>query len=138
MQPRHYFWLSTVAALATIALKTLAWSMTRFMGLLSDAMESFVNLAGAVFALWMITIAKTAPDKDHPLGHSKAEYFPSGFEDILIFDAAGAIICSTAGQLFSPAPLEQVGLGLALSLGTSLINRIECKSLSALVPRLRL
>ena len=92
------------------------------MGLLSDAMESFVNLAGAVFALWMITIAKCPPDKDHPLGHSKAEYFSSGFEGILIFGAAGAIIWSAASRLFSPAPLEAVGLGLALSLGASLIN----------------
>jgi divalent metal cation (Fe/Co/Zn/Cd) transporter len=82
MEPRHYFWLSTIAAVATICLKTLAWWMTGSMGLLSDAMESFVNLAGAVFALWMITIAKCPPDKDHPLGHSKAEYFSSGFEGI--------------------------------------------------------
>ena len=64
------------------------------MGLLSDAMESFVNLAGAIFALWMITIAKCPPDRDHPLGHSKAEYFSSGFEGVLIFGAAGAIIWS--------------------------------------------
>lgn len=122
MEPRHYFWLSTTAAVATICLKTLAWWMTGSMGLLSDAMESFVNLAGAVFALWMITIAKSPPDKDHPLGHSKAEYFSSGFEGILIFGAAGAIIWSAASRLFSPAPLEAVGLGLALSLGASLIN----------------
>lgn len=81
-----------------------------------------MNLAGAVFALWMITIAKCPPDKDHPLGHSKAEYFSSGFEGILIFGAAGAIIWSAASRFFSPAPLEAVGLGLALSLGASLIN----------------
>lgn len=137
MQPRHYFWLSTVAAIATICLKTLAWSMTGSMGFLSDAMESFVNLAGAVFALWMITIAKTAPDKDHPLGHSKAEYFSSGFEGILIFGAAGAIIWSAASRLLSPAPLEQVGFGLALSLGASLINLFVALSMRRASVRFR-
>ena len=137
MQPRHYFWISTVAAVATICLKTLAWWMTGSMGLLSDAMESFVNLAGAVFALWMITIAKTPPDKDHPLGHSKAEYFSSGFEGILIFGAAGAIIWSAAGRLLSPAPIEQVGIGLALSLGASLINLFVALSMRRASVRFR-
>lgn len=122
MQARHYFWLSTAAAVTTICLKYLAWSMTGSMGLLSDAMESFVNLAGATFALWMITIAKCPPDSDHPLGHSKAEYFSSGFEGILIFGVGGAIIYSAAIRLFDPQPLESVGLGLGLSLGASLIN----------------
>lgn len=122
MEPRHYFWLSTAAAVATICLKTLAWWVTGSMGLLSDAMEAFVNLAGASFALWMITIAHAPPDDDHPLGHTKAEYFSSGFEGILIFGAAGAIIWSAAGRLFAPEPLESVGLGLALSIGSSLIN----------------
>ena len=122
MELRHYFWLSTAAAVATICLKTLAWSLTGSMGLLSDAMESFVNLAGATFALWMITIAKSPPDKDHPMGHGKAEYFSSGFEGILIFGAAGAIIYSSAARLLSPQPLDALGLGLALSVGASLIN----------------
>ena len=122
MELRHYFWLSTAAAVATICLKTLAWSLTGSMGLLSDAMESFVNLAGATFALWMITIAKSPPDKDHPMGHGKAEYFSSGFEGILIFGAAGAIIYSSATRLISPQPLEALGLGLVLSVGASLIN----------------
>lgn len=92
------------------------------MGLASDAMESFVNLAGATFALWMITIAKIPPDDDHPLGHSKAEYFSSGFEGLLIFGAAGAIIWSATGRRFAPEPLEAVGLGLAVSVGASAIN----------------
>ena len=122
MQAKHYFWLSTAAAVATICLKTLAWLLTGSMGLASDAMESFVNLAGASFALWMITIAKVPPDEDHPLGHSKAEYFSSGFEGLLIFGAAGAIIWSSAGRLISPIPLEDVGWGLALSTGASMIN----------------
>lgn len=122
MEARHYFWLSTAAAVLTIGLKTLAWFLTGSMGLLSDAMEAFVNLAGATFALWMITIANSPPDRDHPLGHSKAEYFSSGFEGILIFGAAGAIIYSAVTRLLDPQPLEAVGLGLGLSAGASLIN----------------
>lgn len=122
MEARHYFWLSTAAAVLTIGLKTLAWLLTGSMGLLSDAMEAFVNLAGATFALWMITIAKSPPDEDHPLGHGKAEYFSSGFEGILIFGAAGAIIYSAAIRLFDPQPLEAIDLGLGLSVGASLIN----------------
>ncbi|MDO8294070.1 MAG: cation diffusion facilitator family transporter [Gallionella sp.] len=122
MEAKHYFWISTAAAVATICLKTLAWWLTGSMGLLSDAMESFVNLAGAVFALWMITIAKSPPDRDHPQGHGKAEYFSSGFEGILILGAAVAIIWSASSRLFVPQPLEAVGLGLALSVGASMIN----------------
>lgn len=122
MQAKHYFWLSTAAALITIALKALAWQMTGSMGLASDAMESFVNLAGATFALWMITIARVPPDEDHPLGHGKAEYFSSGFEGLLIFGAAGAIIWSATGRLLAPTALEAVGLGLAVSVGASAVN----------------
>jgi cation diffusion facilitator family transporter len=122
MQAKHYFWLSTAAALVTIALKALAWQMTGSMGLASDAMESFVNLAGATFALWMITIARVPPDEDHPLGHGKAEYFSSGFEGLLIFGAAGAIIWSATGRLLAPTPLEAVGLGLAVAVGASAVN----------------
>ena len=122
MQAKHYFWLSTAAALVTIALKALAWQMTGSMGLASDAMESFVNLAGATFALWMITIARVPPDEDHPLGHGKAEYFSIGFEGLLIFGAAGAIIWSATGRLLAPTPLEAVGLGLAVSVGASAVN----------------
>jgi cation diffusion facilitator family transporter len=122
LKAHHYFWLSTAAALVTIGLKALAWKLTGSMGLASDAMESFVNLAGATFALWMITIAKVPPDEDHPLGHSKAEYFSSGFEGLLIFGAAGAIIWSGGVRLLSPRPLETVGLGLAISTLASVIN----------------
>lgn len=122
MEARHYFWLSTAAAVFTIAFKTLAWWFTGSMGLLSDAMESFVNLAGASFALWMITIAKCPPDEDHPLGHGKAEYFSSGFEGLLIFCAAAAIIWSASLRLMNPQPLQSLGLGLAFSVVSSLIN----------------
>ena len=137
MQAKHYFWLSTAAAVATICLKTLAWKMTGSMGLASDAMESFVNLAGATFALWMITIAKVPPDDDHPLGHSKAEYFSSGFEGILIFGAAGAIIWAATGRLFAPEPLEAVSLGLAVSVGASAINLFVALALRRAAVRFR-
>jgi cation diffusion facilitator family transporter len=122
LKAHHYFWLSTAAAVVTICLKTLAWRLTGSMGLASDAMESFVNLAGATFALWMITIAKVPPDEDHPLGHSKAEYFSSGFEGLLIFGAAVAILWSAVGRLLAPRPLETVGLGLVVSAASSVIN----------------
>lgn len=122
MSPRRLMTVSVVAALLTIGLKTAAWWITGSVGLLSDAMESFVNLAGATFALWMITIARVPPDEDHPLGHGKAEYFSSGFEGLLIFGAAGAIIWSATGRLLAPTPLEAVGLGLAVSVGASAVN----------------
>lgn len=137
MEPRHYFWLSTAAAVVTIVLKTLAWRFTGSMALLSDAMESFVNLAGATFALWMITIAKYPPDEEHPLGHGKAEYFSSGFEGMLIFGAAGAIIWSGTQRLFDPQPLESVGMGIAFSAGSSLINLFVALSLRRAAVRFR-
>jgi cation diffusion facilitator family transporter len=88
MQVSSYLKLSIVVAVATIALKTGAWWLTGSVGLLSDAMESVVNLAGAMFALAMVTIAARPADEDHPFGHHKAEYFSSGFEGVLIFVAA--------------------------------------------------
>ena len=137
MQAKHYFWLSTAAALVTIALKALAWQMTGSMGLASDAMESFVNLAGATFALWMITIARVPPDEDHPLGHGKAEYFSSGFEGLLIFGAAGAIIWSATGRLLAPTALEAVGLGLAVSAAASAINLFVALAMRRAAQRFR-
>ena len=91
MQVSAYLKLSVAVAVATIALKTGAWWLTGSVSLLSDAMESGVNLAGAVFALMMVTLAAQPPDADHPYGHHKAEYFSSGFEGVLIFVAALAI-----------------------------------------------
>jgi cation diffusion facilitator family transporter len=121
----------------TIGLKMLAWRLTGSMGLASDAMESFVNLAGATFALWMITIAKVPPDEDHPLGHSKAEYFSSGFEGLLIFGAAGAIIWSAVGRLLAPQALEDVGLGLMVSTGSSVINLLVALAMRRAAVRYR-
>jgi cation diffusion facilitator family transporter len=92
------------------------------MGLISDAMESFVNLASAMFALAMVTIAERPADDDHPYGHHKAEYFSSGFEGILIVGAAIAILWVSVQRLLSPQPLEQVGWGLALSVVSSGFN----------------
>jgi len=122
LERHHFAWLSIGAAIATISLKTLAWWLTGSVGLLSDALESFVNLAGASFALWMILIAQRPPDAEHPFGHGKAEYFSSGFEGILIFGAAAAIIWAAAGRLVSPQPLQSLGLGVAVSALATAIN----------------
>jgi cation diffusion facilitator family transporter len=109
-------------ALATIALKTGAWWISGSVSLLSDAMESLVNLAGAMFALAMVTVAARPPDDDHPYGHHKAEYFSSGFEGVLIFAAAAGIIWAAVLRLMDPQPLESVNLGLVLSVVSSAMN----------------
>jgi cation diffusion facilitator family transporter len=122
MQVSAYLKLSVAVAVATIALKTGAWWLTDSVSLLSDALESLVNLAGATFALAMVTLAAQPPDEDHPYGHHKAEYFSSGFEGVLIFVAAVAIIWAAAQRLMAPRPLEDVGIGLALSVVASAMN----------------
>jgi cation diffusion facilitator family transporter len=119
-----YLKLSVAAAVATIALKTGAWWFTDSVSLLSDAMESLVNLAGALFALAMVTVAAMPADEDHPYGHHKAEYFSSGFEGVLILVAAVAIIGAAAHRLFNPQPLEALGLGLGLAVFSSLLNGV--------------
>jgi cation diffusion facilitator family transporter len=115
-------WASVFVALVTITLKTLAWVLTDSVGLLSDAMESFVNLASAIFALVMVTIAQRPADDDHPYGHHKAEYFSSGFEGILIIAAALGIVWAASHRIFSPRPIQSVGWGLALSVVSSALN----------------
>jgi cation diffusion facilitator family transporter len=115
-------WASVVVAIMTITLKTLAWWITDSVGLLSDAMESLVNLASAVFGLVMVTVAARPADAEHPYGHHKAEYFSSGFEGILIIVAAIGIIWTASHRIFDPQPIEQVGLGLALSIISSVLN----------------
>ena len=122
MQVRSYLQISVAVAVATIALKAGAWWVTGSVSLLSDALESVVNLAGAVFALLMVTLAAQPPDEDHPYGHHKAEYFSSGFEGVMIVFAALAICVAAAQRLFEPQPIEAVGLGLALSLVSSALN----------------
>ncbi len=111
-------------ALLTIALKMGAWWLTDSVGLLSDALESFVNLAGAMFALLMVTIARRPADDDHPFGHSKAEYFSSGFEGILIIGAALAIIWAAVHRLLHPQPLQALGWGVGLSVLSSVFNGV--------------
>lgn len=119
---KRYAWLSIAAALATILLKGIAWRLTGSVGLLSDAIESFVNLAGALMALWMLTVAALPADEDHPHGHGKAEYFSSAFEGFLILLAALSIAYTALARLLSPQPLEAVGIGLAVSMAASVIN----------------
>lgn len=122
LTPQRLLWASVVVALVTITLKTWAWYLTDSVGLLADAMESFVNLASAIFGLIMVTIAMRPADEDHPYGHHKAEYFSSGFEGVLIVGAALAITWAAGHRLFDPQPLQQVGLGLALSVLSSALN----------------
>lgn len=114
--------LSVVAALATIGLKGWAWWVTGSVGLLSDAMESLVNLASALFALLMVNIARRPADEDHPSGHTKAEYFSSGFEGMLIAAAAVSIVWAAVSRFAHPQPLESLGWGLTLSVASSAIN----------------
>ncbi len=122
MQVGTYLKLSVAVALATIALKGGAWAATGSVSLLSDALESLVNLAGAMFALWMVAVAARPPDDEHPYGHHKAEYFSSGFEGVLILGAAVAILYEAGHRLFDPQPVEQVGLGIALAVLSSALN----------------
>ncbi len=122
MQVSSYLKLSVAVAIATIGLKTGAWWLTDSVGLLSDALESLVNLAGAIFALMMVTVAAQPPDDDHPYGHHKAEYFSSGFEGVLILVAALAIMAAAVHRVFNPQPLESLGLGLVLSIVSSGLN----------------
>jgi cation diffusion facilitator family transporter len=119
---RRFAWLSLAAALATIALKSTAYFLTGSVGLLSDALESFVNLAGALMALGMLTLAAKPADEDHAYGHSKAEYFSSGVEGTLILVAAASIAVAAIERLRHPRPLEQVGTGLVVSVVASIVN----------------
>jgi len=119
---KRFAWLSIGAAVTTITLKTLAYFLTGSVGLLSDALESVVNLVGALMALAMLTIAARPADDEHAYGHSKAEYFSSGAEGMLILVAAVSIIVTAIPRFITPKPLEQVGLGLGVSVAASLVN----------------
>jgi len=118
----RFAWLSIGAAILTMALKAAAYVLTGSVGLLSDALESFVNLAGGLMALTMLIVAAGPPDDDHPFGHDKAEYFSSILEGTLILVAAGAIGVAAAQRLMHPRPLEQIGLGLVISVIAALVN----------------
>src|SRR5215208_7679691 len=125
----RFAWLSIAAAIATIALKTGAYLLTGSVGLLSDAIESLVNLAGAVIALIMLTIAARPADESHVYGHSKAEYFASVTEGLLILGAAIGIISAAVTRLLYPRELEQLGFGLAVSIAASVINFVVSRVL---------
>jgi cation diffusion facilitator family transporter len=132
MQPaslKRYAWLSIAAAIATILLKGVAWWLTGSVGLLSDALESFVNLAGALMALAMLSWAATPADDRHAYGHGKAEYFSSAFEGFLILLAAVSIAWTAIDRLLHPLPLEELGVGLAVSVIASLINLFAAREL---------
>lgn len=126
---QRYAWLSIATALATILLKGVAWWLTGSVGLLSDAIESLVNLAGALMALWMLTVAALPADQDHPHGHGKAEYFSSAFEGFLILLAAFSIGYAAVMRLLNPQPLAAVGIGLAVSVLASVINFATARTL---------
>jgi cation diffusion facilitator family transporter len=128
-QLKRYAWLSIAAAVATILLKGVAWWLTGSVGLLSDALESFVNLAGALMALAMLTLAATPADEKHAYGHGKAEYFSSAFEGFLILVAAGTIAYAAIERFLHPQALADVGVGLAVSVVASLINLLAAREL---------
>lgn len=119
---RRFTYLSIAAAIITIGLKAGAYWLTGSVGLLSDALESFVNLAAALMALWMLIISERPPDDEHAFGHTKAEYFSSGVEGALIIIAAAMIAWSAINRLLNPQPLENVGIGLVVSVLASAIN----------------
>jgi cation diffusion facilitator family transporter len=125
----RYAWLSIAAAIITIGLKGLAWLLTGSVGLLSDALESLVNLAAAIMALSMLIVAARPADEEHPYGHSKAEYFASGAEGVLIFVAAVSIGVAAVHRILVPRTIEQPGLGLAVSTFASVINFIVARIL---------
>ncbi len=122
MQVRTLLKVSIGVAVVTIVVKTLAWWVSGSVGLLSDAMESLVNLASALFALAMVTIAARPADEDHPFGHTKAEYFSSAFEGLMIAAAAIAIVWAALRRFMDLKPLEGVGIGVALTVASSLLN----------------
>lgn len=119
-----FAWVSIAAAVLTIGLKTVAYLLTGSVGLLSDALESLVNLVGAFMALAMLTIAARPADEEHTYGHSKAEYFSSGVEGTLILIAALSIIVAAIPRIIAPQPIEQAFIGLSVSAGASVVNLI--------------
>lgn len=120
----RYAYLAVAAALVTVALKIIAWRLTGSAGLLSDAFESLVNLAAAVLAVVVLTWSVKPPDDEHTYGHAKAEYVSAGVEGAMIIVAAGSIAWVAVDRLISPTAIEDVGIGLAVSAGASVINLV--------------
>jgi len=123
----HYAWLSIGAAIVTIGLKTLAYVFTGSVGLLSDAIESLVNLTAAIFALYVIKVGERPPDEQHAYGHEKAEYFSSGAEGGMILIAAISIIALCAQRLIQPQALSRIDLGIVISILASLVNLVVAR-----------
>jgi cation diffusion facilitator family transporter len=125
----RFAWLSIAAAVLTIGLKAAAYLLTGSVGLLSDALESLVNLVAAIAALIALSIVAKGPDEEHAYGHDKVEYFSSTLEGALVLIAAAAIAWSAIPRLMDPQPIEQVGLGVAVSVVASLINLAVARQL---------
>lgn len=121
---KKFAWLSVATAIVTIALKVGAWWVTGSVGLLSDAAESVVNLVAAAIALGAISVSERPADDDHQYGHSKAEYFSAGVEGAMIFVAAAFILVVSVERLINPAPLEALGVGLAISVVAAVLNGV--------------
>jgi len=134
---RFYAVLSIAAAVVTIGLKFGAYFLTGSVGLFSDAAESVVNLVAAITALWALTLAARPPDEEHAFGHNKAEYFSSGLESALILISAGWIAATAVPRLFDPQPLQNVGVGIAVTLVAAAINGGVALSLMRAGRRLR-
>lgn len=128
---KRYAWLSIAAALCTIVLKGIAWRLTDSVGLLSDAAESFVNLAGALMALGMLSVAARPADDSHAYGHTKAEYFSSAFEGFLILAAAIWIAVEAVERLLNPRPVQAVGIGLGVAVLATIVNFATARILMA-------
>ena len=126
----RYAWLSVFAAIVVLSLKLLAWKLTGSVGLLSDALETCTNLGGAMMALLMLRLAAQPPDEGHAYGHSKAEYFSSGFEGMLIFIAAALIVAEAVPRLWAPQPLQQPGIGLGVAALATVINLVVARVLA--------
>ena len=120
----RFAYLSISAAILTMLLKTSAFFLTQSIGLLSDALESGINLVAALSALIAIRIGTRPPDKTHAYGHQKAEFLSSGFEGGLILMAAVSISIAAVQRLLNPQPIERIGLGLLISLLASAINLV--------------
>ena len=135
--PRAYMALSVMAAMVTMVLKFVAYEQTGSIGLLSDSVESSVNLIAALFGLWTLSVAVQPADSEHPFGHSKAEYFSSALEGALILVVAFGILLAAVPHLFDPQPLEQIELGLVLSVVAAVINGVVALILLQAGKRLR-
>lgn len=120
--PVFYAWLSVATSIATIILKFAAYYLTDSVGLLSDAIESVVNIVAALIALGVLTYSAAKPDREHNFGHEKAQYFSSGIEGALIFVAAGGIFWTAIPRLIEPHPLERLGVGVILSVLATAAN----------------